>query len=86
MRYRFYPLNVFRGDITCEEDHVGEDEDGDEPKALQFAKMDVPPEYMLGKDEELILSMEEVGGVSRYTIHRATSKRKVQKVVCVAEI
>lgn len=38
------------------------DEDvGDDPKAMQFAKMDVPEVYMATNDEELIMKLEQVG-------------------------
>ncbi|CAN0525206.1 unnamed protein product, partial [Ectocarpus sp. 12 AP-2014] len=39
-------------------DGYGDEEDGDDPKAMQFAKMDVPEEYMATNDEELVLKME----------------------------
>lgn len=39
---------------------MGEEEDGDEPKAMEFAKIDVPEEYMTNNDEELLAKMEQV--------------------------
>lgn len=44
----------------CLKDGYGDEEDGDDPKAMQFAKMDVPEEYMATNDEELVLKMEQV--------------------------
>lgn len=44
----------------CLKDGYGDEEDGDDPKAMQFAKMDVPQEYMATNDEELVLKMEQV--------------------------
>lgn len=37
-----------------------EDVDGGEAKAMQFAKMDVPEEYMADNDEELLAKLEQV--------------------------
>lgn len=37
-----------------------DEEVGDDPKAMQFAKMDVPEEYMATNDEELVLKLEQV--------------------------
>lgn len=42
------------------QDGFGDEEDGDDPKAMQFAKMDVPEEYMATNDEELVMKMEQV--------------------------
>lgn len=39
---------------------MGEEEDNDEPKAMQFAKMDVPEEYMATNDEELVAKIDQV--------------------------
>lgn len=44
----------------CLKDGYGDEDDGDDPKAMQFAKMDVPEEYMATNDEELVLKMEQV--------------------------
>lgn len=43
------------------QDGMGDEEDGDDPKAMQFAKMDVPEVYMATNDEELVLKLEQVG-------------------------
>lgn len=50
-----------------------DEEVGDDPKAMQFAKMDVPEEYMATNDEELVLKMEQVGTPIRYTCHDSIS-------------
>lgn len=39
---------------------MGDEEDTDDPKAMQFAKMDVPEAYMATNDEELVMKMEQV--------------------------
>ena len=36
-----------------------DEEDGDIAKVMQFAKMDIPEEYMNTNDEELVVKMEE---------------------------
>ncbi|CAM9151716.1 unnamed protein product, partial [Ectocarpus sp. 13 AM-2016] len=46
-------------------DGYGDEEEGDDPKAMQFAKMDVPEEYMATNDEELVLKMEQRKGGGR---------------------
>ncbi|CAM9447883.1 unnamed protein product, partial [Hapterophycus canaliculatus] len=40
-------------------DGFGDEEDGDDPKAMQFAKMDVPEEYMAMNDAELVVKMDQ---------------------------
>ncbi len=39
---------------------MGDEDDADDPKAMQFAKMDVPEVYMTNNDEELVLKLEQV--------------------------
>lgn len=39
---------------------MGDEEDTDDPKAMQFAKMDVPEAYMATNDEELVMKLEQV--------------------------
>lgn len=45
----------------CFQDGMVDEEVGDDPKAMQFAKMDVPEIYMATNDEELIKKLEQVG-------------------------
>lgn len=42
---------------------MGDEDDADDPKAMQFAKMDVPEAYMATNDEELVLKLEQVCGL-----------------------
>lgn len=51
---------------------MGDEEDGDDPKAMQFAKMDVPEVYMTTNDEELVMKLEQVGAVRLRSIPRKT--------------
>ena len=46
--------------VVSFQDGVCDEEVGDDPKAMQFAKMDVPEEYMATNDEELVLKMDQV--------------------------
>lgn len=47
---------------------MGDEEDTDDPKAMQFAKMDVPEAYMATNDEELVMKMEQVRSTQKNTI------------------
>jgi len=46
---------------------MGDEDDADDPKAMQFAKMDVPEAYMATNDEELVLKLEQVRGLCATT-------------------
>lgn len=65
---------------------MGDEEDTDEPKAMQFAKMDVPEAYMATNDEELVLKMEQVRSTHKMQRLRASLQRLESLLCTIARV
>lgn len=63
---------------------MGDEEDTDDPKAMQFAKMDVPEAYMTTNDEELVMKMEQVRSTNIFPSY--CSSRACSEVSCLQQI
>lgn len=58
-----------------------DEEDTDDPKAMQFAKMDVPEAYMATNDEELVTKMEQVRSTHKKRYHTGSFERNFMQRV-----